>query len=235
MTSAASFLLQEISLELGVDLWDREVITSDRVEETLLLVELKDWLECGVVLLHAGVEHLFSVVLPDDQWLAGDVVTHWDLWWLVSPVVNTATARMEETTTDTLLENGASDVQVWDVGDWEVKVIKDLVQGLGLSDCPWNAVEDEAALVGLGDGALDNLHDCGVVNKLASLNDALHTLAEWGLGTDFGAESVASAEVIELEFLDEVLGLSSLARAWWAEEDDASWLQHPFSSGRCNR
>ena len=220
------YLLQQIRPEPVVDLRNRQVISGDRVEEPLLFVEFEHRLERRVVLLHAAVEDLLGIVLPDDQRLAGDVVLHRDLWWLVGPVVDPAAARVEEAAADALLEDRARDVQVRDVRDRQVELVQDLVERLRLADRPGNAVEDEAALVGLGHGALHDLHDRAVIDKLASLDDALHALAERGLRADFGAERVARAEVIELELLDEVLGLGSLAGAWGTEEDDACWFQH---------
>lgn len=75
-------------LQAVVDFLDRHLIAGDRMEQILLLVILKNWLECGVVFFHPLVENSFCIILSDNKWFASDIICHLHFWWFVKPVVN---------------------------------------------------------------------------------------------------------------------------------------------------
>lgn len=131
---------------------------------------------------------------------------------------------MEEPSADALLENLTCDIQEWDMCDWEADLIQDLVESLSLANRSGNTVKDEAIWTGMLDRGFHDLHDRVIIYELASLHDVFDAFTELCACTDFLPQSIASADVGQLEIIDKFSTLCPLSGAWWAEKDDVQWF-----------
>ena len=95
------------------------------------------------------------------------------------------------------------------------------VEGLGLGDVAWEAVENEALFgVGLGHALLDHVEHDLVRNQLAGIHGGLGLQAKGGFRGDGGAQQVTGGYLWYAVVADQFLGLGSLARSWRANQDD---------------
>lgn len=110
---------------------------------------------------------------------------------------------MDEATGDAGDEEGVDDLELNGVLEWCLAGGEHLVEGLGLDDGSWEAVEYEAALALLVvfKLVLDHANDDVVGDQSTLVHDLLGLLAELSALCDLGAEHVSGGLPTQLAYI----------------------------------
>lgn len=117
----------------------------DGLPDAGLLVVVDDGRGLSVICHKALLEGLGVVVGALDEGLAGNVINHGLLGGVEDLVVGAARRGVHETASDTRHKERVVDLKLNSVLEGLVGGLEHAVELLGLDDCSWETVEDEAA------------------------------------------------------------------------------------------